>query len=62
KARPIYLKENGCLASSKEKGAPITLIRTILAYGPLYEYKIVQVMTIIALMSGLLAVITAFTM
>ncbi|MFX1511650.1 MAG: hypothetical protein ACFFCQ_03595 [Promethearchaeota archaeon] len=61
KTRPIFLREDGRLCASTEKAAPITLIRTILAYGPLFEYEIVRVMSIIALISGILALITAFT-
>ncbi len=60
--RPVYLGEDGRLYASVEKGAPITLIRTILACGPLFENQVVRIMAIIALMSAVLAIITAFTM
>ena len=58
--RPIVLLENYRLAASKEKGAPATLVRMILADGPLGEKEIGTKIFKLAIFSALLAFVTIF--
>ena len=58
KSRPIKLINNGKLAVTKDKKAPITLVRLILARGPLKEYEIVKKMCILTAIASILAIIT----
>ena len=53
--RPTELLENGLLRASNRKGAPVTLVRLILAAGPLGERDVVRVMMILTAVSCLLA-------
>jgi UDP-N-acetylglucosamine--dolichyl-phosphate N-acetylglucosaminephosphotransferase len=48
--------------ATSDKDAPITLLRLILAAGPLTEKQIVLVIFKLALFSASLAIITAFMM
>ncbi|MGQ9469212.1 MAG: UDP-N-acetylglucosamine-1-phosphate transferase, partial [Nitrososphaerales archaeon] len=56
--RPTVLLPNGQIAASKEPSAPITLVRMILADGPLSEREIVSNILKLSAFSALLAVIT----
>ena len=57
-ARPTILLEDFRLAASKEKGAPDTLVRMILADGPLAENKIACKIFRLAAFSAALAFVT----
>lgn len=59
KTRPTILLPNGQLAASKESSAPVTLVRMILAEGPLSEREVVSNIFKISAFSAFLAVITA---
>jgi UDP-N-acetylglucosamine--dolichyl-phosphate N-acetylglucosaminephosphotransferase len=56
--RPTKLLEDGRLQASAEKGAPVTLVRLILAAGPLGEKEIVRAMMLLTLVSCILALLT----
>jgi UDP-GlcNAc:undecaprenyl-phosphate GlcNAc-1-phosphate transferase len=56
--RPVKLLNDGKLAASTEKNAPITLARLILAGGPSTERDIVQGMMTLTVISSILAVLT----
>jgi len=58
KSRPTILMNDFRLAASKEKDAPITLLRLILVDGPLSEREIVHQIFRLALFSSLLAFLT----
>jgi len=59
KTRPTVLLPNGQLAASKETSAPVTLVRMILAEGPLSEREVVLNIFKLSAFSDFLAVITA---
>ena len=56
--RPIRILKDGSLQASTAKAAPITLVRIILADGPLGEREIVRDMIFLTLVSTFLAVLT----
>ena len=56
--RPTKLLENGNLAATTEKNAPITLARLILAAGPSTEQDVVRGMMLLTVLSSILAVLT----
>ena len=56
--RPVRILEDGSLQASTVKTAPITLVRIILAGGPLREREIVRDMIFLTLVSTFLAVLT----
>jgi len=58
--RPVILLENGKLMAASDPNAPITLARLILARGPLHEREAAQVFIILSIISGVLAVFTAY--
>jgi UDP-N-acetylglucosamine--dolichyl-phosphate N-acetylglucosaminephosphotransferase len=60
KSRPTVFQEDGTLAATQDKDAPITLTRLVLARGPLDEKRIIQSLAILSLASSVLAVITNF--
>lgn len=60
KARPTILLEDYRIAASKDISAPITLIRLILADGPLSESEIVKEIFKLAIFTAILASITAY--
>jgi len=60
KTRPTILLQNGQLVASKESSAPITLVRMILADGPLSEREVVLNIFKLSAFSAFLAIITAF--
>ncbi|MCP8308205.1 MAG: UDP-N-acetylglucosamine-1-phosphate transferase [archaeon] len=59
KTRPTILLPNGQLAASKETSAPVTLVRMILADGPLSEREVVSNIFKLSAFSASLAVIMA---
>ncbi|MGN6822845.1 MAG: MraY family glycosyltransferase [Candidatus Nitrosocosmicus sp.] len=58
KARPIILKEDYSLEASKDKHAPITLVRLILLDGPLSEKQIINKIYRLGIFSTSLSLIT----
>jgi UDP-N-acetylmuramyl pentapeptide phosphotransferase/UDP-N-acetylglucosamine-1-phosphate transferase len=58
KARPIILKDDYSLEASKDKSAPITLVRLILLDGPLSEKQIVNKIYRLGIFSSCLSFIT----
>lgn len=58
KARPTVLMNDFRLAASKDKEAPTTLLRLILAHGPMSEKEIVGQVFRLGIFSSLLAVIS----
>jgi UDP-N-acetylglucosamine--dolichyl-phosphate N-acetylglucosaminephosphotransferase len=59
KVRPVTLLPDGRLAANRDPRAPVTLVRLILADGPLGERVIVRNILILTAISGLMAVFTA---
>ncbi len=62
KSKPVTHTDDLKLKATTEKDAPITLVRLIIAGGPLSEKQIVFAIFRLAVFSGMLAVITAFLM
>ncbi len=62
KANPVVHTEDFKLMASTEKEAPITLVRLILAHGPMTEKEIGFAIFRLALFSAFLAIITSFMM
>jgi UDP-N-acetylglucosamine--dolichyl-phosphate N-acetylglucosaminephosphotransferase len=60
--RPTVLLESGLLRASKERGAPVTLARLILASGPMGEKEIVRCMMLLTVVSSALAALTYWIM
>ena len=58
--RPIIILEDGRLMASPDPNAPITLARVILARGPLHEREAAQIFIILSIISGILAIFTAY--
>jgi UDP-GlcNAc:undecaprenyl-phosphate/decaprenyl-phosphate GlcNAc-1-phosphate transferase len=58
KARPVTICDDFRLMASKDSGAPATLVRLILARGPLSEQEIITRIFILATFSSILAFIT----
>jgi len=62
KANPVVHTEDFKLMASPDKSAPVTLVRLILANGPLTEKQVGFVIFKLALFSAALAIITSFMM
>ena len=62
KAKPVVHTEDFRLMASNDKSAPVTLVRLILARGPMTEKQVGYVVFKLSLFSALLAIITAFMM
>ena len=62
KAKPVTHTDDFKLKATTEKDAPVTLVRLILAGGPLSEKQVGFAIFRLAVFSGILAVITAFMM
>jgi UDP-N-acetylmuramyl pentapeptide phosphotransferase/UDP-N-acetylglucosamine-1-phosphate transferase len=62
KANPVVHTEDFKLMASTDKSAPVTLVRLILANGPLTEKQVGFVIFRLALFSAALAIITSFMM
>jgi UDP-N-acetylglucosamine--dolichyl-phosphate N-acetylglucosaminephosphotransferase len=60
KARPVILLDDYRLMASKEKTAPATLVRMILASGPLHENDVTKNIFKLTAFSAGLAILTAF--
>ena len=59
-ARPTTLLDDGRMMARNDRKAPLTLARFILARGPIFEKEAVRVFLIVSMVSGALAIITAF--
>ena len=62
KSKPVAHTDDFKLMATTDKDAPVTLVRLILAGGPMTEKQIVGVIFKLALFSAALAIITAFIM
>lgn len=62
KGRPVEHTDNFKLKATDDKTAPITLVRLILAGGPLTEKQVAFSIFKLGIFSGILAIITAFLM
>ncbi|MGI0065614.1 MAG: MraY family glycosyltransferase [Nitrosotalea sp.] len=62
KANPVIKTEDFRLMANTDKSAPVTLVRLILANGPLTEKQVGFVIFRLALFSAALAIITSFMM
>ena len=62
KAKPVELMDDFKLKATSEKKAPITLVRLILAGGPLSEKQVCYTIFKLAIFSGILAIISAIMM
>ena len=62
KAKPVTHTDDFKLKATTEKDAPVTLVRLILAGGPLSEKQVGFAIFRLAVFSGILAIITAFMM
>lgn len=62
KSKPVEHTDDFKLKSTNEKDAPITLVRLILAGGPLSEKQVCYAIFKLAIFSSILAIITAFLM
>jgi UDP-N-acetylmuramyl pentapeptide phosphotransferase/UDP-N-acetylglucosamine-1-phosphate transferase len=62
KGKPVEHTEDFLLKATNDKKAPVTLVRLILAGGPMSEKQVGFAIFKLAIFSGILAVITAFMM
>ena len=62
KGKPVEHTEDFKLKATSDKTAPVTLVRLILAGGPLSEKQVGYTIFKLAIFSGILAIITAFMM
>jgi UDP-N-acetylglucosamine--dolichyl-phosphate N-acetylglucosaminephosphotransferase len=62
KGKPVEHTDDFKLKATNDKTAPVTLVRLILAGGPLTEKQVGFVIFKLAIFSGVLAIITAFMM
>jgi len=62
KGKPVEHTEDFRLQATSDKTAPVTLVRLILAAGPLSEKQVGYAIFKLAIFSGILAIITAFMM
>lgn len=60
KARPTILTDDFRLMASKDRKAPVTLLRLILADGPLTEKEIIKQITVMAIVCSALAFISIY--
>lgn len=59
KARPVYMDEGGRLVASRDKNAPMTLARLVVADGPMSERKAATRILLLFVYSTLLAILTS---
>ncbi|MGD0330743.1 MAG: UDP-N-acetylglucosamine-1-phosphate transferase [Nitrososphaeria archaeon] len=59
KARPVYMNEDGLLVASRDKKAPMTLARLIVADGPMSEKKASTRILLLFVFSTILAILTS---
>ena len=62
KGKPVEHTEDMKLKATDDKTAPVTLVRLILAGGPLFEKQVGFAIFKLGIFSGILAIITAFMM
>ena len=62
KGKPVEFTSDFKLKATNDKTAPVTLVRLILAGGPLTEKQVGFIIFKLAIFSGVLAIITAFMM
>ncbi len=62
KAKPVEHTEDFNLKATTEKFAPVTLVRLILAGGPLSEKQVAHTIFKLTIFSGILGIISAFMM
>jgi len=62
KGKPVEHTNDFRLKATSDKTAPVTLVRLILAGGPLSEKQVTFSIFKLAVFSGILAIITAFMM
>ena len=62
KAKPVELTEDFNLKATTEKFAPVTLVRLILAGGPLSEKQVANTIFKLTIFSSILGIISAFMM
>ena len=62
KGKPVEFTDDFKLKATNDKTAPVTLVRLILAGGPLTEKQVGFAIFKLAIFSGILAIITAFMM
>ncbi|MEM3403512.1 MAG: hypothetical protein QXJ17_03015 [Nitrososphaeria archaeon] len=60
KERPVQLNKNGLLVASKQKEAPMTLARLIIADGPMSEKEAASKIILLFVYSVSLAILTSF--
>ena len=60
RSRPVRLRSDGMLEATKDRNAPVTLTRLILAEGPMSEQQIVRTMLLLTALSSTLAVLAFF--
>ena len=60
RSRPTIFRDDGTLAASQDKEAPLTLTRLVLARGPMTEPRIILSLATLTLASSVLAVLTLF--
>lgn len=62
KGKPVIFTDDNKLEATNDKAAPVTLVRLILAGGPMSEKQIAFAIFKLGIFSGILAIITAFMM
>jgi len=62
KGKPVMFTDDNKLEATNDKAAPVTLVRLILAGGPMSEKQVAFAIFKLAIFSGILAIITAFMM
>jgi len=62
KGKPVIFTDDNKLEATNDKSAPVTLVRLILAGGPLSEKQVAFAIFKLGIFSGILAIITAFMM
>ena len=62
RSRPVEITDDLKLKATPHRDAPVTLVRLILAGGPMTESQVCSMILKLAVLSGILAVITAFMM
>ncbi len=61
-SKPTMLLPDGRLSSTPDRGAPLTLVRTIISAGPAFEYDIVKTIFLLYLLSSILGFLTLLLM
>jgi len=62
KGKPVIFTDDNKLEATSDKTAPVTLVRLILARGPMSEKQVAFAIFKLGIFSGILAIITAFMM